>query len=111
VCVRARPRADELAAGDPGRRDRELTPVPGTIVDARSGDRVGRGWSAARLDGKRLVLFGETHAQPAVQAAERQLLDAFGPAGRRVLVGLEMLPATVQPALDRWVSGRGRRRT
>ena len=101
------PGPTNLPLGDPGRRDRELTLVPGTIVDARSGDRVAVDALAARLDGKRLVLFGETHAQPAVQAAERQLLDALARRGRRVLVGLEMLPATVQPALDRWVGGEG----
>ena len=81
------PGPTNLPLGDPGRRDRELTLAPGTIVDARSGDRVDVDALAARLDGKRLVLFGETHAQPAVQAAERQLLDALARRGRRVLVG------------------------
>ena len=76
-------------------------------MDTARGDRVEIDDLAARLDSARLILFGETHAHAAVQQAERQLLDALARRGRRVLVGLEMLPASVQPALDRWVRGEG----
>jgi uncharacterized iron-regulated protein len=101
------PPPTNLALGDPARRDRALAVQANVILDARGGDRLDVDTLAARLEGKRLVFFGETHAQPAVQAGERQLLDALARRGRRVLVGLEMLPASVQPALDRWVRGEG----
>ena len=38
--------------------------------------------------GARLVLFGESHAEVAVQAAQRQLLDALARRGRRVTFSL-----------------------
>jgi aminopeptidase N len=108
ACASAPPaRPTDLALGDPARRDRTLAIQANVILDARTGDRLDADALAARLEGKRLVFFGETHAQPAVQAGERQLLDALARRGRRVLVGLEMLPASVQPALDRWVRGEG----
>lgn len=101
------PTPTNLALGDPERRDQPLALAPGVILKSRTGQRLGVDALAERLDGKRLVIFGETHAQPPVQAAERELLDALARRGRRVLVGLEMLPASVQPALDRWVAGEG----
>jgi uncharacterized iron-regulated protein len=101
-------RPTDLAIGDLARRDRALAVAAGAIVDTRTGQPLGGPDAlAARLDDKRLVLFGETHAAPAAQLAERQLLEALARRGRRVLVGLEMLPASVQPALDRWVRGEG----
>lgn len=96
-----------MALGDPARRDRTVTVEAGVILDPTSGQKLDVDGLAARLDGKRLVFFGETHAQPAVQAAQRALLDALRRRGRKVLLGLEMLPASVQPALDRWAAGEG----
>ncbi len=96
-----------MSLGDPARRDRTLAVKAGAIVDTRTGEALDVDAMAARLEGKRLVFFGETHAQVPVQTAERQLLDALARRGRRVKVGLEMLPASVQPALDRWVRGEG----
>jgi uncharacterized iron-regulated protein len=101
------PAPTALALGDPARRDRWVTVAAGQIVETRGGQRLDVDGLAARLDGARLVLFGESHAEVAVQADERQLLDALARRGRRVMVGLEMLPAAVQPALDRWVAGEG----
>jgi uncharacterized iron-regulated protein len=98
---------NDLAIGDPGRRDRALTVPAGTILDTRRGDRVSADDLAARLDGARLVFVGENHATPAAQETELRVLEALARRGRKVMVGLEMLPASVQPALDRWVQGEG----
>jgi uncharacterized iron-regulated protein len=81
--------------------------VAGEILDTRTGERVSPEEMAARLDGARLVFVGENHATPAAQAAELGVLEALARRGRTVLVGLEMLPGSVQPALDRWVRGEG----
>jgi uncharacterized iron-regulated protein len=97
----------DLVLGDPDRRGRSVIVRAGVILETRAGQPVDVDALAAQLDGSRLVVFGESHAEPAVQAAERLLLDALARRGRRVLVGLEMLPASVQPALDRWVAGEG----
>jgi uncharacterized iron-regulated protein len=101
------PRPTDLALGDPARRAQTLPVQQGVITEERTGAAVSLDQVAAGFDGKRLVFFGETHAQVPVQTAERQLLDALARRGRRVMVGLEMLPASVQPALDRWVRGEG----
>ncbi len=98
---------NDLAIGDPGRRDNVLTVPAGALLDTRRGDRVSADEMAARLDDVRLVFVGETHANPAAQETELRVLEALARRGRKVLVGLEMLPASVQPALDRWVAGDG----
>ncbi len=97
----------DLPIGDPGRRERVVPIKAGTILDTRRGDAVTPDQLAERLEGVQLVFVGENHASPPSQAAELAVLQALERRGRRVLVGLEMLPASVQPALDRWVKGEG----
>jgi uncharacterized iron-regulated protein len=98
---------NHLEIGDPARRQRVVAVEAGAIMDTRRGDVVTPDQLAERLDGVRLVLVGETHASPSSQSAELQVLQALERRGRPVLVGLEMLPASVQPALDRWTKGEG----
>jgi uncharacterized iron-regulated protein len=97
----------DLAIGDPGRREQTVAVKAGAILDTRRGDAVTPDQLAERLEGAQLVFVGENHASPPSQAAELAVVQALERRGRKVLVGLEMLPASVQPALDRWVKGEG----
>jgi uncharacterized iron-regulated protein len=98
--------AMNLPFGDPARRDREAPLVLDAITATASGELLTPEGLAARLAPVRLVFVGESHTDPNVHAAQRRLIEALSLAGRKVLVGLEMFPYTVQPALDGWWQGK-----
>ena len=95
----------DLPIGDPARRERSVELVLDAGVDTRSGAVLTYDDLAARLDGAGLVLVGEEHDSIEAHRVQRAVIDALRRRGRRVAVGLEMLPAGVQPALDRWSAG------
>jgi len=51
------------------------------------------------------VLLGEQHAHPPQQRWQLQMLRALHARHPQLIVGFEMFPRRVQPALDRWVAG------
>lgn len=59
----------------------------------------------AGLDSHRVVLLGEYHDDVMHHAWQLGVISAL--AGRRaeLVIGLEMLPRSAQPALDRWIAG------
>jgi aminopeptidase N len=97
----------DLPFGDPARRDREAVLQLDAITATASGELLTTEALAARLASTRLVFIGESHTSAGVHAAQRRLIEALLAAHRTVLVGLEMFPYTVQPALDRWNAGEG----
>lgn len=46
------------------------------------------------------ILMGESHTNPCDHAVQARLVEVLGQTGMRFIIGLEMLPVTVQPALD-----------
>lgn len=94
-----------LPLGDPSRRDRTVALGAGMLVDTARGQAISLDELAARLDDTRLVLLGEAHDSVASHDLQRRVIEAFVRRGRRVLIGLEMLPRSSQPALDRWTRG------
>lgn len=48
------------------------------------------------------VLVGEGHTNPCDHAAQARIIEDLVQAGQRLAIGLEMLPVTVQPVLDRF---------
>lgn len=95
----------ELALGDPARRERPAPLVLDAITETATGRLLTPDELARQLAGVRLVFVGETHGDPHAHEAQRRLVQALADTGRRVLVGLEMLPAPEQGALDLWVDG------
>ena len=104
-CAHPPAMVSDLPFGDPARRDREAPLHLDTITVTATNEALTPEALAARLAPARLVFFGEHHARPAVQDAERRLIAALLASHRKVLVGLEMFPYSVQPALDRWNRG------
>lgn len=95
-----------LAVGDPARRDRTVDVVLDGVLDTRTGV-VGDATAMARgLADARIVLVGESHTSPVAHEVELRTIQALVASGRKVVLGLEMLPVAAQPALDRWSSGQ-----
>ncbi len=106
---------ENLALGDPARKDRMVTVGIDRPIDTRTragvggvgGDATDIAASdvAQRLRDTRILLIGETHTSRESHRVQFQVIEALHRAGRRVIIGLEMYPYTAQPALDRWSRG------
>jgi hypothetical protein len=109
---------ENLALGDPARKDRMVTVGIDRPIDTRT--RAGAGGAgsiggdgtdiaasdvAQRLRDTRILLIGETHTSRESHRVQFQVIEALHRAGRRVIIGLEMYPYTAQLALDRWSRG------
>ena len=94
-----------LPVGDPARRDRTVDLVIDGVVDTARGDVLTPARLAERLDGIRLVFFGEQHTSMNVHRAQLRLLQELERTGRPLLIGLEMFPYTAQEGLDHWTGG------
>ncbi len=95
----------DLPLGDPARREKTLAPPLDVVLDARTGAAISPAEVAARLAKARLVLLGESHTNAEFHRVQLQVIRELVRAGRKVLVGLEMYPATEQAALDLWNAG------
>lgn len=93
-----------LPLGDPARRDRTAPLVLDGVTDTHRGDLIGPRELAARLDGVRLLLVGESHTEIEFHRVQLRVLEELVARGRKVMIGLEMYPATEQSWLDRWSS-------
>ncbi|MHB8796837.1 MAG: ChaN family lipoprotein [Thermoanaerobaculia bacterium] len=103
--VRADDAALDLPLGDPARREKTLAPSLDVVLDARTGAAISPAEVAARLAKARLVFLGESHTNAEFHRVQLQVIRELVRAGRKVLVGLEMYPATEQAALDLWNAG------
>lgn len=101
----ALPKIFDLEIGDPARKARYVPVQLDTIVDTRTGDTLTPDQAAARMAAVRLLLVGESHTSMDFHRAQFQMIRALHAAGRRVMVGLEMYPATEQRFLDQWREG------
>lgn len=99
------PKIYDLEIGDAARKARHVPVHLDTIVDTRTGDALTPDQAAARMAEVRLLLIGESHTSMDVHRAQFRMIRALHAAGRRVLVGLEMYPATEQRFLDQWHAG------
>jgi uncharacterized iron-regulated protein len=104
-CAHSPAMVTDLPFGDPARREREAPLVLDTVTATATAESLTPEALAARLAPVRLVFFGEEHTSPPVHEAQRRLIAGLLATKRKVLVGLEMFPYGVQPALDRWNRG------
>jgi uncharacterized iron-regulated protein len=61
---------------------------------------------AARLRAARCVYVAEQHADPAYHAVQRAVLERLSGSGAEVVIAVEWLPPSAEPALDSWLAGR-----
>lgn len=90
----------EPQAGSPGAG----LPATGALLDG-AGRPMGETQFREMAAGADLVLLGETHDSPCDHAQQARLIRLMAAAGRGPAIGLEMVPAVLQPELDRFNRG------
>ncbi|SFJ08330.1 ChaN family lipoprotein [Albimonas pacifica] len=73
-----------------------------------SGERGALTWLQAldRMSGARILCLGELHDRADIHLWQRDVIEGLLPFRSDIVVGLEMLPRSAQPALDDWTAGR-----
>jgi uncharacterized iron-regulated protein len=94
-----------LRIGDSRLKDRTMDVGLGAIVAAESGRAVGFDRMIWEMRTSRLIYVGETHNSLPMHEIQYQIIRALYAQDRHLAVGLEMLPVTVQEALNRWSAG------
>jgi uncharacterized iron-regulated protein len=97
------PVAEEARHGEKGAH--EPIALPHSVIDSSTGNALDDAQLAARLRAARVVYVGEEHPNPHDHAAQLEVLAAAFAAEPGTALGLEMLPRTMQGALDRYVAG------
>ncbi|MCH8978616.1 MAG: ChaN family lipoprotein [Armatimonadetes bacterium] len=75
------------------------------LTDTQTGRPAGLADVVAAAEGKRFVLVGESHDQPAHHETQAQIIRALVAAGRDVAVGFEMFTRDNQSSLAPWTRG------
>jgi uncharacterized iron-regulated protein len=77
----------------------------GDVLDLHTGTKLSFDDLIRALETVRIVYVGEIHARDADHEVQRRIVEGLWKAGRKIGIGVEMLPRTEQAALDRWVRG------
>jgi uncharacterized iron-regulated protein len=80
--------------------------TPGQLIDARTGDQVTTALFVERARRFRHLYVGEQHKSPPHQRVQLAVLQSLYRAKVPIAVGIEWLPAEVQPVIDAWLQGR-----
>jgi uncharacterized iron-regulated protein len=97
-----------LLAGCAGRVPKTptaLTAPPGSFLSAQ-GEILPDAEVVCLAQTQDFILMGESHTNPCDHAVQARLMEALARSGTRFVLGLEMLPVTVQPALDAFHTGQ-----
>ncbi len=78
----------------------------GQIVDTRAGERIAFAELIQRLQAQELVFIGEVHTNAEHHLIQVQILQTLLDNAPETAVGIEYLPHTLQPVLDRFMSGQ-----
>ncbi len=96
----------DLAIGDAARKDRQVALAVDQIHDTIRGVDVSPAEIAESLSDAAIVLVGESHTSHEAHRVQAMVIEALHQAGRRVILGLEMFPASAPTApFDRWIRG------
>ena len=93
------------AADEPPAPDGRACARPGTWLDPATGEAIASAPLMAALARRQVVLLGESHDNPEHHRWQLQMLAALHALKPELVVGFEMFPRRVQPALDRWAAG------
>ncbi len=94
-----------LKIGDPRLKDKTMDVGLGAILSGETGRAVAFDRMIQEMRPCRLVYVGETHNSLPMHEIQYQVIRALHAQDRHLAIGLEMLPVTVQEALNRWSAG------
>ncbi len=94
-----------LAIGAAKLKDKLVQVAPGEIISARTGRPLAFSKMIQELEASRFVYIGESHDNLTMHDIQLQIIQALHEKDRSIAVGLEMLPAELQPVLDKWSQG------
>ncbi len=96
----------DLEIGDAARKSRQVTLAVDQIHDTARGVDLSPSDVATTLADAGIVLVGESHTSEESHRVQALVIQALQRAGRKVVLGLEMFPASAPTApFDRWVRG------
>jgi uncharacterized iron-regulated protein len=102
----ARIDVQQLALGDPARKQRTARVVLDGVTDTATDAVLDAAALASRLADVRVLFIGEEHTNGEFHRVQLAVIEALHAAGRRVVVGLEMFPYTTTQPLEDWSAGR-----
>lgn len=108
LCLSAPLAADHptrLPIGDPERREKSAPVRLDAVTDTHDASLVDPRDLPSRLASTRLLLVGESHTSEEFHRVQEIVLRRLQESGRQVIIGLEMLPSSLQAPLDRWTAG------
>jgi uncharacterized iron-regulated protein len=94
-----------LSIGDPKLKDRTMEVRAAAILSGRTGAAVGFDRMIGEMMSSRIVHVGETHDSLPMHDIQFRVIRALHARDRHLAVGMEMLPAAVQEALNKWTAG------
>ncbi len=75
------------------------------IVNLHSGKKISFEELLSELEKVRVIYVGEVHARASDHEVQRRIVEGLWERGKKIGVGVEMLPRSTQGDLDRWVEG------
>lgn len=94
-----------LRIGDPQLKDKTMDLGVGALLAGRTGRPVGFDRMIDEMMSARIVHVGETHNSMPMHEIQFQVLRALYAKDRHLVVGLEMVPVTLQETLNKWTAG------
>jgi len=94
-----------LAIGDARLKNTVIEVSPGAILSARTGKPLSFEKMVREMKDSRFIYVGESHDNAAMHDIQLKVIGGLFGQDPHLSIGLEMLPAETQPALDRWSEG------
>jgi uncharacterized iron-regulated protein len=94
-----------LKIGDPTLKDKVMDLGVGAILAGRTGRPIGFERMIDEMLAARIVHVGETHNSMAMHEIELQVIRGLYERDPHLAIGLEMVPVTLQEALNKWTAG------
>ena len=94
-----------LAIGDAKLKNKVIQVTSGGIVSARTGKPIPFEKMIKEMKDSRFVYIGESHDNAAMHDIQLKVIQGLFAQDPGIAIGLEMLPAETQPALDKWSQG------
>jgi uncharacterized iron-regulated protein len=94
-----------LKIGDPKLKDKVMDLGVGAILAGRTGQPVGFEKMIDEMMPARIVHVGETHNSMPMHEIEFQVIRGLYAKDKHLAIGLEMVPVTLQEALNKWTAG------